>query len=189
MKTRDKTRRERYDTKKRLAKTYPISLCCINFQHDGNLGYLIRAAACFGAESIHVIGSLPDRKVLNAFSGSLYDYVKIKQHVSPTKFLDYTKDENIQLVAAEICEGSKPIASYKFNFTRPLCLVVGNEESGIPIEILHQSDIIHIPMPGVGYCLNTAQAANILLYEAVRKFEFKEEWSNSWAEQGMYNLP
>jgi len=26
-------------------------------------------------------------------------------------------------------------------------------------------------MPGVGYCLNTSQAANILLYEAVKQFE------------------
>ena len=77
---RDKTRRERYDIKKKNANIYPISLCCINFQHDGNLGYLIRSAACFGAQSIHVIGSVPDKKVLNPLSGSLYDYVEIKQY-------------------------------------------------------------------------------------------------------------
>ena len=168
---RDKTRRERYDDKKRLAKTYPISLCCINFQHDGNLGYLIRAAACFGAEFLHVIGSIPERKILNPLSGSLYDYVKIKQYSSPAKFLDYAADEKIKLVAAEIYSGSKPLASYRFDFSRPLCLVVGNEESGIPLEILHQSDIVHVPMPGVGYCLNTSQTANIILYEAIRHFE------------------
>ena len=53
--TRAKTRRERYDDKKRNANTYPISLCCVNFQHDGNLGFLIRRAACFGAKLLHVI--------------------------------------------------------------------------------------------------------------------------------------
>ena len=169
--TRDKTRRERYDGKKRMAKTYPISLCCVNFQHDGNLGYLIRSAACFGAEFLHVIGSIPERKVLNPLSGSLYDYVEIKQYSSPRDFLDYTKNEDIKLVAAEIHRDSKPISSYHFNFSRPLCLVVGHEESGIPLEILQNSDIVHIPMPGVGYCLNTSQTANIILYEAIRYFE------------------
>tara|TARA_Y100000296_G_scaffold28389_1_gene33054 strand:+ start:909 stop:1478 length:570 start_codon:yes stop_codon:yes gene_type:complete len=187
---RDKTRRERYDNKKRLAKTYPISLCCINFQHDGNVGYLIRSAACFGAQSIHVIGSVPDRKVLNPLSGSLYDYVKIKQYSSPRDFVDYTKNEDIKLVAAEIDRDSKPISSYKFHFSRPICLVVGHEESGIPIEILQNSDIVHIPMPGVGYCLNTSQTANVMLYEAIRQYELQQEWRGQWAkEQGIYNLP
>jgi len=173
---REKTRRQRYDDKKRLAKTYPISLCCINFQHDGNLGYLIRSAACFGAQYVHIIGTVPDRSILNPLSGSLYDYVKIKQYSSPREFLDYTKNENIKLVAAEIHRDSKSISSYKFQFSRPICLVVGHEESGIPVEILHQSDIVHIPMPGIGYCLNTSQAANILLYEAVKRFERQKKY-------------
>jgi tRNA G18 (ribose-2'-O)-methylase SpoU len=48
--------------------------------------------------------------------------------------------------------------------------VVGNEESGIPPEIILNSDVIYVEMPGVGFCLNTAQAANIILYEAVRQY-------------------
>ena len=175
---RDKTRRERYDDKKRSAQAYPISLCCVNFQHDGNLGYLIRAAACFGAEFLHVIGSLPSRKILNPLSGSLYDYVKIKQYSSPRDFLHYTTNEEIKLVAAEICGDAKSLSTYKFDFTSPLCLVVGHEQSGIPIEILHRSDVVHIPMPGTGFCLNTAQAANILLYEAIKQYDF---FSTIWS--------
>ena len=136
MRARDKTRRNRYDDKKQSAKAYPISLCCINFMHDGNLGFLIRSAACFGAETVHVIGSVPARSTLNAPSGSLYDYVKIKKHATPSEFLDFVKINKIRLVSAEICEDSKPIASYSFDFIDDLVLVVGNEQSGIPTEIL-----------------------------------------------------
>jgi len=190
---RKKTRKERYDEKKIHANNFPISLACINFQHDGNLGYLIRAAACFGADRIHVIGSVPPRSVLNPLSGSLYDYVKIKQHSSPMAFLDYIKDNEMGLVSAEICEDAEPITSYRFDFSSPLALVVGNEESGVPIEILKNSKKIYIPMPGVGYCLNTSQTANIMLYEAVRQHQRQEEHKArqqvEWAEQGMYNLP
>jgi len=190
---RDKTRRERYDKKKADATTFPIDIVCINFQHDGNLGYLIRSAACFGAHRIHVIGAVPPRSILDPLSGSLYDYVKIKQHSSPMAFLDYVRDKEIGLISAEICEGAEPITSYKFNFTGPIALVVGNEEVGIPLEILKNSKKIYIPMPGVGYCLNTSQTANIILYEAVKQYQAQKEHEAKrqieWNEQGWYNLP
>ena len=193
MNTRDKTRRERYDEKKNSAKTYPISLVCINFKHDGNLGFLIRSAACFGADCVHVIGSVPRRSVLDPLSGSLYDYVKIKQHSSPMAFLDYIRDNEIGLISAEICEGAEPITSYKFNFDGPLALVVGNEELGVPAEILNNSKKVYIPMPGIGFCLNTSQAANIMLYEVVKQYEKRKEleanYDPTWREQGWYNLP
>ncbi|MAG27644.1 hypothetical protein CMI47_19105 [Candidatus Pacearchaeota archaeon] len=172
MSTRDRTRRERYDQKKMSAKTYPVSICCINFMHDGNLGYLIRAAACFGAECVHVIGTVPDRRDINSLSGSLYDYVKIIRHSSPIEFINYAKDEKIRIVSAEICQDSKPISSYVVNSSERVCLVVGHEEIGVPSEILRNSDIVHIPMPGVGYCLNTSQVANILLYESIKQIGF-----------------
>ena len=169
--TRNKTRRERYNDKKRFANTNPISLCCINFQHDGNLGFLIRSAACFGAKLLHVIGTVPKRSDLNSLSGSLYDYVKIIQHDTPSAFLSYARSKKIKLISAEICEGSIPIDTYKFNYNSDVCLVVGNESKGVPIEILLNSDKIYVPMPGVGFCLNTSQAANIVLYEAVKQYK------------------
>lgn len=171
MRIRERSRRERYDAKKPSSKNYPISLCCVNFQCDGNLGYLIRSAACFGASGIHVIGSVPERSQLNSLSGSLFDYVQIKQYTSPDKFIDYAKNTGTKLISAEVCENSESLTSYVFDFSSPVCLVVGQEECGVPIGILMNGDIIHIPMPGVGYCLNTSQAANIILYEAVRQYE------------------
>jgi len=200
---RDKTRRQRYDSKKKTAKTFPISVATINFKHDGNIGYLIRSAACFGADRVHVIGSLPKRKILNPLSGSLVDYIPIKKHENPLEFLEYAKSNNIKLISAELCEKSESIETYNFDFSQPICIVVGHEEVGIPSEILNNSDKIYIPMPGVGYCLNTSQAANILLYEATTqyqnsgvksyylsdgKIEMQRKFE-TWNEAGMYNLP
>ena len=200
---REKTRRQRYDAKKKTAKTFPISIATVNFKHDGNIGYLIRSAACFGADRVHVIGTIPNRKVLNPLSGTLVDYVNIDQHSDPSKFVEYAKANNIKLISAELCEGSESIESYNFDFTQPICIVVGHEEVGIPIEILNNSDKIYIPMPGVGYCLNTSQAANILLYEVTTQYQnsgVKSYYINDgkitmhtvfeeWAQAGMYNLP
>lgn len=171
MNTREKTRRERYDEKKANAKTYPISIATINFMHDGNLGYIIRSAACFGAECVHVIGSVPPRGILNPLSGSTCDYVEIRSHGNPSEFIEYCRDNDIQIVSAEIADDSVSIENFQFDFSKPVCIVLGHEEIGIPIEITKNSKLVHIPMPGVGFCLNTSQAGNILLYEATKKFD------------------
>jgi len=182
VKHRDKTRRERYDEKKKYAKTYPISIATVNFLHDGNVGFLIRAAACFGAQCVHVIGSVPHPRVLNELSGTLKDYIQLEQHNHPQRFLEYAREHNYQLITAELNEAATSLHEYRFDFTRPLCFVLGHEESGIPIELIRNSDSVFVPMPGVGYCLNNSQTGNIMLYEAVRQYEaqnkFLEEWAN-----------
>ena len=170
---REETRRQRYDSKLKTAKKYPISLCAINFRVDDNLGYLVRCAACFGAKRLYVVGHVPDRSRIKASSGSLIDYVEIVSFSTPRDFVDYTKSEGIQIVSAELLEGARPLSSYDFNFDRHVVVVVGNEESGVPPEIIQNSDVTYIEMPGVGYCLNTAQVANILLYEAVKQYRHK----------------
>jgi tRNA G18 (ribose-2'-O)-methylase SpoU len=140
---RDKTRNERYNEKAKSAKTFPISLTTINFRCDENLGYLIRSAACFGAESVNVIGSVPPRSILNPLSGSLHDY---------------------------------DLDTFSFNFEKKISIIVGNETSGVPIELLANSIPVYIEMPGIGFCLNTSQAANILLYEAVKQYKFLQKY-------------
>ena len=168
---REETRRQRYDKKLKTAKKYPISLCAINFRLDDNLGYLVRSAACFGAERLYVVGHVPERSRIKASSGSLIDYVEIVSFATPRDFVDYAQDEEIQIVAAELVEEATPLASYAFDFDRHVCLVVGNEESGVPAEIISHSAVIYIEMPGIGYCLNTAQTGNLVLYEAVRQYQ------------------
>ena len=168
---RETTRRQRYDKKFKNAKKYPISLCAINFRVDDNLGYLVRSAACFGAERLYVIGHVPERSRIKSTSGSLIDYVEIVQFSTPNEFLTHAETQGVQVVSAELVEGATSLSSYSFSFDRRLCLVVGNEESGVPSEIIRRSDVVYIDMPGVGYCLNTAQAANIILYEATTQYE------------------
>lgn len=171
---RSQTRTQRYDSKRQTARTLGVSICTVNFGCDQNLGYIIRAAACFGAEAVHVIGSVPDRKFLNPLSGSLTDYTRIHQHSNPHEFLEAARDLDLNLVAAEIADGSVPIDQYKFHAGRS-CIVVGNEHTGVPAEILAHADIVHIPMPGVGFCLNTAQVGNIMLFEYNRQLSIRSQ--------------
>ena len=189
MRNRDKTRRERYDKKKQIAETYPISVAAVNFMCDGNLGYILRSAACFGAKCVHVIGAVPERSVLNASSGSLCDYVEIIQHDNPMDFLAHARQNDYKVISAELSEGAESIDSYNFNTDKHVCLVVGNEQTGVPIEILNNSEKIYIPMPGVGYCLNTSQTANILLYEFVKRHKTRQRFYEEWVNECNIHYP
>ena len=166
---RSQTRRDRYDKKAFTSKKFPIEIATVNFHHDVNLAYLVRAAACFGVSAINVIGSIPPRRVLNQLSGTTLDYVKLRQFSTPESFMEYTRRNNAHLVSVELDENAIPLQEYNFDFSIKVCIVAGHETAGIPASILFNSDIVYIPMPGVGFCLNTSQAANIVLYEAVNQ--------------------
>lgn len=170
MLTRRETRIERYKRKASESIKLPASLVTINFQCDGNLAFLIRSAVCYGISTVHVIGSIPARKDIYSMSGSTVDFVELKQYSRPSEFLRYVEQNDINLISAEIAENSKSLFDYKFDFSRSTAIVLGNETSGIPLEILMNSEIIHIPMMGAGFCLNTSQTGTAFMNEYARQF-------------------
>jgi len=187
MNTRNQTRRQRYLEKSKKSKTFPISVATVNVLHDGNLAFVIRSAVCFGAEAVHVIGSVPEYNELKRLSGSMVDFVKIIQHNNPSAFLDYCRQNDINLVSAEISEEAQEIEDYNPDFSRPVCIVVGHEETGVPAEISVNSDNVYIDMPGVGYCLNTSQTANIFLNKFVNLYQSQNLFKIEGRRNADYN--
>ena len=170
MRHRPESRHDRYEAKSASAKRLPVSVVTVNFMCDGNLGFIIRAMACFGSENLHVIGSVPSPAELSRLSGGLNRYTTIHQHKYPTDVVKFARDNDMYLVSAELTEQSISVHNTILPQNKQILLVLGHEETGVPTEMLHQSDlIVHIPMPGVGYCLNTSQTGNILLYEISRR--------------------
>lgn len=168
--TREETRRERYNKKLQIAKFFPISVVTIEFQSDNNLGQVIRSAACFGIRDVHVIGSIPDYQTLKRLSGSTHYCVNLIQHKNPYEFLDYKRKESLQskIVSVELTEDAIELKEYK-RTGEHIFVVVGNETTGVPVDIIKNSDeVLYIKMHGTGFCLNTAMAAHISLYELTK---------------------
>ena len=167
---RTETRRQRYDNKLSNAKFIPVSICAVNFGIDENLALTIRTAACYGAESVMVIGSVPDHAFLRPRSGTTVDYVKIIQFSTPHDFLEHCRQRGYNVVSAELCDGATELTDYRFSFDRPTVLVMGNEYTGVPAEIIHHSDPVYIQMNGVGACLNTMVTGAVFINEYQRQF-------------------
>ena len=166
---RTETRKERYNKKVNSSFKYPVEIACVNFKHEPNIGYVIRAAACFGSPVVNIIGDCPSDKVLKMLSGTTSDFIKLQKFSNPHMFLEYCRTNDIKVVSAELTENSRSLYDYTFPKNNKICIVVGNEQTGIPADILQHSDIVQIPMPGVGYCLNTAMSANIMLFEYTKQ--------------------
>ena len=81
------------------------------------------------------------------------------------------RSAGVRIVALEHADESKPYTSIgKDAF--PLCLIVGNEISGIGKELLAESDCaIDIPMYGMKQSLNAAVAFGIAVFELVRRYK------------------
>lgn len=166
---RAETRRER-SAKKNDAKVYPFEVCTINFQIEENVAFVIRAAACFGASTVNVIGQVPDHKFLVQRGGTCQDYVVINQFSNVHAFLDYAKKNDILLISAELDDEAISLHEFEIPLNTRICFVVGHEVAGVPVEVLMNSVKVYIPMPGKGFCLNTSQTANILLHEAAKAY-------------------
>lgn len=167
---RTETRRQRYDQKKSGAISLPLSVVTVNFDCDDNLAFTIRTAACYGVDTIYVIGSVPDRKFLDPRSGSLYDYVNIYSFSHPRDFIEFAKENKYRIVSAELTEDAISLFDYEFDMETHTCLVLGHETTGVPIECILNGDSVFIPMPGIGFCLNTSQTGTAIMTEYVRQY-------------------
>jgi TrmH family RNA methyltransferase len=62
------------------------------------------------------------------------------------------------------------LAPWQVDWCKPSALLVGNEGSGLPIEVERSADArIRIPMASGVESLNAAAAAAVLFYEAARQ--------------------
>lgn len=165
------TRLERYARKE--SSVFPISLVTTEFKMECNIGQVIRSAVCFGAKSVHVIGSIPEYRKLKEISASTCLMIDIHKYSTPEEFIDWRRNnaKDSSLVSLELYEGAIPIQNLEISLNKETFIAVGHETLGVAPCVLKNSDhIVYIPLPGKGYCLNTGMTAHVALYELTRKY-------------------
>jgi tRNA G18 (ribose-2'-O)-methylase SpoU len=170
---RTETRRQRYEKKLKTAKKMPVSVCMVNFGIDSNVAFMVRTAVCYGAESVMIIGNIPDRPNLHSLSGSTSDLIPIIGFSNPHEFLEHCRKMDYNVVSAELCEGSTDLNYFDFDFSKKTVLVLGSETTGVPGDIILNSSPVYIQMNGPGFCLNTSVTGSIILNEYHRQYSLK----------------
>ncbi|NQX84686.1 MAG: TrmH family RNA methyltransferase [Flavobacteriaceae bacterium] len=160
-----------YNTKFRK-RTFPITLVCDQVTNAPNIGSLFRTADAFGIEKLILCGNpMTFGRKMTKTSRSTEKYVHFEIAKTALSCVEHLQSEGYQIIALEITTTSQPIHTQQFNITKPIALVIGDENYGVSESILNLSNsIIHIDMFGQNSSMNVVQATNIALYEMTKQF-------------------
>lgn len=133
----------------------------------GNLGTVIRTADAAGCDGVILIGTTCDPfspETVRASMGSLFAVPLAT--ASLDEFWAWRHASGARIIAASM-RGTH--AHDRADYTGRTCILMGNEQSGLSIEIEDACDeLVRIPMMGRAESLNLASAASVMIYEAWR---------------------
>ncbi len=134
-----------------------------------NIGAIARTAECAGVDAIIVPekGSAQINADAVKTSAGALNYVQVCKAKSLINTVKFLKDSGLQIIAATE-KTSEPY--FKLNYTEPLALILGSEDTGISSDLLRIADhLVRIPLMGRIESLNVSAAASIIIYETVKQ--------------------
>lgn len=147
----------------------PLVLVLDGITDTRNFGAIGRTADCAGVDAIVIpernsVSVTPD--AVKTSAGGLF-YVPVCRERSTLEAVKFLKSNGYRIVGAT----EKGAEDYtNADYTVPVAIVMGNEETGISDEVLRQcDDLAAIPIRGNIGSLNVSVAAGVMLYEAVRQ--------------------
>jgi tRNA G18 (ribose-2'-O)-methylase SpoU len=154
-------------------KKLPVYVLLDNIRSNYNVGSIFRTSDGAMIEKLILCGYTPHppkKEILKTALGSTesvsWEYIK-----DPKEAILSLKGKGIKICALELCEGSKnyyDITPADF----PVCLIVGNEITGVSQELLDLCDMsLEIPQYGIKQSLNVAVAYGISIFELRKIFD------------------
>ena len=96
-----------------------------------------------------------NKNKVSILNGTEFNGVKIRCEIKSIpslmdidmgEFLEHARENDYHLISAEINDEATPLNRYKFDFSKHTCIVLGHEESGVPVELIRNSDSVFIPL-------------------------------------------
>ncbi|MBI4092527.1 MAG: TrmH family RNA methyltransferase [Candidatus Kerfeldbacteria bacterium] len=145
----------------------PFELVLVNIRSRFNVGAMFRTADAVGITKIHLCGytpAPPHPKIDKVALGS-EKTVPFARHRQALPLLRELKKNGYILAAVEQSRTSIPYFKFKRPKLKPLALVMGNEVTGLPKQVLQLADVkVEIPMRGQKESLNVGVAFGIMAY-------------------------
>lgn len=149
----------------------PIYVIADNIRSIYNVGSIFRTSDAALIEKLYLTGYTPypprpeiEKVALGATDAVPWEYIK-----DPTQAVKKMKSEGIKIVPLEITLNSRDYSDVKLD-DFPLCLILGNELTGVSNDIIELSDFsIEIPQYGYKHSINVSVAYGIAVMELVRK--------------------
>jgi 23S rRNA (guanosine2251-2'-O)-methyltransferase len=140
-----------------------------------NLGAIARSAHCAGIDALIIPGkgsAQINADAIKTSAGALNSIpvCRVNSLADSAKFLH---ESGFHLIAAT--EKAADII-YTADFTKPVVLMLGAEDTGIDLKLLKMADaLVRIPMYGAISSLNVSAAASVFFFEMVRQRNFMNQ--------------
>lgn len=157
-------------TEAQNVKRHPIYAMCDNIRSIYNVGSIFRTSDAALIEKLYLTGYTPypprpeiEKVALGATEAVRWEYIK-----NPLEAVKRLKDEGVKIVPLEITQNSLNYTEIKKD-SFPLCLILGNELTGVSNELIELSDFsIEIPQYGFKHSMNVSVAYGIAVMELVK---------------------
>lgn len=171
--TRNVVDRYRYWTMEAIVadldeRRHPFHVAIENWQHDMNIGSIVRSANAFAADTVHIIG----RRRWNKRGAMVTDrYQHVMHHPDVETFLAWSRDEGLPVLAVDNVEGSVPIETY--DLPERCVLLFGQEGPGLSDEAVAAADAtLEISQFGSTRSINASAAAAVVMHAWIRRHRF-----------------
>ena len=150
------------------SKRHSFHVAIENWQHDLNIGSIVRNANAFLAKEVHIIGN----KRWNRRGAMVTDrYQHIRHHETVEGFIAWAKSENLPIIALDNVPGCKKIEQY--SLPEECVFLFGQEGPGLSDEAIQASDVVlEITQFGSTRSINASAAAAITMHAWVQQHVF-----------------
>ncbi|MDR5701710.1 TrmH family RNA methyltransferase [Agromyces aerolatus] len=145
------------------AKRHPFHVAIENWQHDMNIGSIVRSANAFAADTVHIIG----RRRWNKRGAMVTDrYQHLAYHEDVAAFAAWAQGAGLPVIAVDNIDGAVPIEV--FAWPARCVLLFGQEGPGLSAEAQAAADaVVEITQFGSTRSLNASAAAAIAMHSWV----------------------
>ncbi len=154
----------------------PVVALLDNIRSTYNVGSVFRTSDGAQIDKLILTGYTPhppNKEILKTALGST-NSVKWEFHKEALTVIHQLKKEGYKICALELTETPKmyyEVSPQQF----PLCLIVGNEITGVSQKLLDECDFaIEIPQYGIKQSLNVAVAYGIAIFELRKIFDLTD---------------
>jgi tRNA G18 (ribose-2'-O)-methylase SpoU len=136
-----------------------------NWQHDFNIGTVVRNANAFLAAEVHIIG----KRRWNRRGAMVTDrYQHIRHHPTVAEFADWASGEGLSVLGIDILPGSLPLE--EATLPARCALVFGQEGPGLSDEMQQHCSVVYsIAQYGSTRSINAGVASGIAMHTWVRQ--------------------
>ena len=142
------------------ATRHPFHVAIENWQHDMNIGSIVRSANAFGAATVHIIG----RRRWNKRGAMVTDrYQHVLHHEDVATFVTWAAEHQLPVVAIDNVEGSVRIEIS--GLPERCVLLFGQEGPGLsPQALAAAATIVEITQFGSTRSINASAAAAVTMH-------------------------